>query len=847
MTQRRYGPTLGAGTVVIEKDAEKQIEKGTLGTTTYIGILEKGPTNQLFRAATKTEFLRKAGSYIDDSLVPDAAFDFYKTGRGAGELYLLRITDGSEVQSELTIKARKKEALIADPAQDCSGANCYLLAADYVNMGSPAVGERMAVFNDDGCTDFYRIKTITPDTPVAGTYEIELDGAALAVYTVASGTQIVLYNTVINPDVMKVKAHNGGRWGGKQQVEFDQAFGVGGLTATTFDTGKTMLLDEFVGATLSFAAMPGKSYTVVSNDIAGVVTVSSDSDMAADYALTGSADEHWKLELFNESKMVEILIKDGLQNPTTEFGMEIYVDEEQVLNYDDLSMDPTSEYYFESLINDDENNDFIEVENLWTGGVYDWVRPANRHGQSIGLTDTVLTIEAAEIAADGGNTGDGYVDAITYGGDCQPDVITVECTDAGAQEWSYTSAALGLVVGAVPVTGTTFAAPNEFGVGFKIIAGATAFALGDKFVLYVNPLKPSALVGGTVYPNVDTQRRQGYKIISNTYDTITAKPSADMLTVAAVGNSYRVEFAEDLGGGYDGVADIQDNDYINALDPTTCAINVLFGKKMGLVKIAMPGVTSTAVQKAGIEYAESRNYQFRIEIPSNITTDDGAESYVNDTIGRNDFAVVSFPSYMYVTHPTISGYKLVPATGAIHGREALFAKNYNGYHKAAAGIDATIPQCIKLPTGDRELDEELLNKHGVGVLKFKTGNCIIWGDRTVSLDPAWKWKHQRELMSYYENDLRESFDWIIFAINDEKEQKIAHSALRSYFEPEYKKRALRGDEFADACQIKVDNEINTDATRAAGDMLSEVSLRLADTVERFIITMSKMGIFESVE
>ena len=42
MTQRRYGPTVGPGTVIIEKDAEKTIEKGALGTTVHVGIYEKG-------------------------------------------------------------------------------------------------------------------------------------------------------------------------------------------------------------------------------------------------------------------------------------------------------------------------------------------------------------------------------------------------------------------------------------------------------------------------------------------------------------------------------------------------------------------------------------------------------------------------------------------------------------------------------------------------------------------------------------------------------------------------------------------------------------------------------------
>lgn len=845
MTQRRYGPVLGAGTAVIEKDAEKQISKGKLGTTAYVGILERGPVGKLFRLGTKTEFLRKAGNFIDESLAPDSAFDFYKMSRGAGELYAVRVTDGSQVQSEILIKGRKREAIIKDISADCVSETAFIKTADYIAMGSPKVGDRVVVFNSESSTILLRISAIDLDTPSAGTVQLTMAGAVLAAYTLASDSKVIVYNKTINAEVMKIKAANGGRWAGKKQTHIGLEFGTGGLTPITFDTELTLKKDQLKGGLLSFAAMAGKSYTILSNTIDGVVTVSADSDMATDYSATGSSDETWKVELLNEGA-VSVVFKDSILNPLTMFGMIFYMNGEEVLDYPELSMDSNSKYYYEKFINDDDNNDFVEIENLWLGAIFANIRPANFHAQSIELADTVLKIEAVEVLLDDTNTGNGYVKDFTYGGDCQQDVVEIECVSIGPATFKYTSQKLGLIAGASPVVGSAFVAPNDFGVGFEVVEGSVPFIVGDKLNLYVVPLIPNSLIGGYVYPNVDTNRRVKFKITANSYNTITVKASDKMKDFAVVGNTIRVETLTELANGYDGIADITDVHYINVFDPATSPINSLFGMGKGLVKVACPGITASAVQKAGVEYCDARNYQFRYEIPSNIVTESSAEQYINDTIGRSDFAVVSFPSYMYITHPTKAGLKLVPATGAIHGREALFAKNYLGYHKASTGVDATIPNCIKLPTGDKILDEEFLNPQGINVLKFKDGVCIIWGDRTVSVDPAWKWKHQRETMSYYENDMREKFDWIIFTINDPETESIGKAALISYFRPEWKKRALRGVEFKDACQIKLDAEINTNATRGKGDMYSEISLRLADTTERFIITMSKMGIFDSV-
>ena len=316
------------------------------------------------------------------------------------------------------------------------------------------------------------------------------------------------------------------------------------------------------------------------------------------------------------------------------------------------------------------------------------------------------------------------------------------------------------------------------------------------------------------------------------------------------GEEFMVAAPIEMVGGRDGVADLVDADYQNqAWSPATSPFNQIQGKNVGLVKFATPGVYSTAVQQAGKAYVEAKNHQYRYEVDPSKTTEALADAYVNDTLGRSDFAVVAFPSYGYVSDPEAPGegkLKLVPLTGKIHGREARIAVDYDGYHKAQAGIDATLPGVLKLTTEDAILDEEFLNPIGINVIKKLKGNFIIWGDRTLWVDPTWKWKHQREQMSYYEQTLEEAYDWIIFMINDKATQDMARGSLKSFFLPEWRKRALRGDIFNDAATIKIDDENNTDATRAAGDMNAEVVLQLADTVERFVITIGKMGIFESV-
>ena len=864
MAQRRYGPSRGAGVVIIEKDAEKSIQESPLGVTTHVGVYERGEVGKMNFCPNKKAFAKKMGGRITNGwLAPDAALDFFDLGEGAGEFWPVRVTDGTEVDSVMYLMSRR-----------------------------------------------------LPRTAV-----------------------------------QKVEAKNGGRWGGKR------AFNVNvwdttatDLKETTLDTGLTMLKNYWAGGYLKLKDVPTKQYLILSNDVAGKITVVSDATMLADYNDASGSGKEFSLELDNAGKYLAVKIMDGIEKPTEEYGMEVYLDGVLVLKKENLSSDPTDGRYFVNAINDDTGNDEIKVTDLWTGGWAADIRPANHFESLTQLSATVAKVEIIQSTTNSPGGGNAVAGGFTYGQSLKQQTLTLTFSDA--TNYAVVSDKFGALGSGI--IGTVFA-PSH-GVdnipGFNVTVGSSPLAATDTIVIEVNPLVPDELIGGLIFPDKVGNRRESFIITDNTVDTVTVKASDDMtinatsgvgatvtgtvtgglfdtsandtldlsvdggalqsITLTAnaslpiatalseinavfpglatddgagsikltstiggrhsriligagnantafgftddanywgtVGESAMISWEEQMGGGYDGLAGLSDSHFTAIYDTDLSPINEHFGRNKGLVKLATPGNTATAVQKAGAAYAEARNYQYRYEVPSNIVTEDAAEEYINDTIGRNDFAVVAFPSYGYMANPVANseGLKLISLTGAYHGREAKMARTYEGYHKAAAGVDVILPHILKLPTGDKVLDEEILNPQGIAITKFSKGNCIIWGDRTVSIDPGWKWKHQRETMSHYENTLRENFDWIIFAINDKQTWHLAYVALQGYFLGEWKKRALRGDSAKQAFSIKIDSEINTNATMASGDLNAEIKLRLADTVERFKITMSKLGIFEEI-
>ena len=654
--------------------------------------------------------------------------------------------------------------------------------------------------------------------------------------------------------VGRLRDKNGGSSGGKREtVVIDVTTPAVDFTDTTIRLPNTYVVttDKWKNAQVTVTGA-ARTYDIISNtsEIGGgagaVLTLASDSTLVADYGVATDKEivlVMGNVDVWGQDKHLAAEIFDGQLNPTTEWGLAIYLNGDEVLSEPDLSMDPNSERYWVDVLNDNDANIDLEAVNYWTGAVHADRRPANHFGVIPTGGAAAKTLALEPFVVDVSNIqGLSTIGSLAAGSALISDVYRITY-DSYSLQWVVTSRSWQeLHTFPNAQGGIAYAADNNYSFGFTITENAPVH--GEYFEITVLAVEEDEAIGGRIFPDSVNNRTTYWDVSDNDEDGITIV-TGDMTTVAVDGDKYRLEYAQEFEHGYDGIADLSDQDYLDALDPSLSLFNQI-AQSYGLIKFGLPGNTSATVIKALVAYAYQKNHQARLEIPSGTVTDQGAITFVEDTIGRNNYEAVTFPSWAYVPDPIrTSVLKLIPATGMIHGREAKMAQDYQGYHKAAAGIEVTFPRIKKLPTGDTELNGELLNPKGISRLIKKSGNWILWGDRIPCTDTAWMWKHQRELMSHYEHVMLNNFDWIIFAINDSEEHPALVSTFQTYFRTEWRpKRALQGDTLDEAASIKIDAENNTPATRAAGDEYADVSLWLADTVERFIIQMSKKGLSE---
>ncbi|MFH1572234.1 MAG: hypothetical protein ABIL09_29860, partial [Gemmatimonadota bacterium] len=88
----------------------------------------------------------------------------------------------------------------------------------------------------------------------------------------------------LTPTALTVVSEWPGRDAGKQKVLGGLLALLADVGATTVATGQTMLLNELAGGTLTLRGVSSRTYVIASNTTAGVITVQTDDDMAADIA-----------------------------------------------------------------------------------------------------------------------------------------------------------------------------------------------------------------------------------------------------------------------------------------------------------------------------------------------------------------------------------------------------------------------------------------------------------------------------------------------------------------------------------------------------------------------------------
>jgi phage tail sheath protein FI len=179
----------------------------------------------------------------------------------------------------------------------------------------------------------------------------------------------------------------------------------------------------------------------------------------------------------------------------------------------------------------------------------------------------------------------------------------------------------------------------------------------------------------------------------------------------------------------------------------------------------------------------------------------------------------------------------VPPSGHVAG---IWARNdaERGVHKAPANevVRGALDPVTQVTKGE----QDTLNPSGINCIRTFTGMGIrVWGARTLSSDPAWRYVPVRRLFNYVEKSIERGTQWVVFEPNDQNLWERVKRDVNAFLTVVWREGALFGANPAQAFFVKCDASNNPPETRDMGRLYVEIGIAPVKPAEFVILQFSQ--------
>jgi len=256
--------------------------------------------------------------------------------------------------------------------------------------------------------------------------------------------------------------------------------------------------------------------------------------------------------------------------------------------------------------------------------------------------------------------------------------------------------------------------------------------------------------------------------------------------------------------------------------------------------VAAPGQISPAIQDALLSHCENRKDRFAIlDSPESIAG--GVDKLPRPRDSK--YGAYYFP-WIQVYDPE-RGNVFIPPSGHIAGVYAR-TDNERGVHKAPA--NEIVRGALGLKYNVSKGEQDILNPKGINCIRTMQGGGIrIWGARTLSSDPSWRYINVRRLFIMVETSIERATQWVVFEPNDHRLWKRVTRTISSFLTLVWRQGALFGETPEKAFYVKCDEETNPPETIDVGQLIVEIGMAPVKPAEFVIFRIGQMPIGGGVE
>ena len=202
------------------------------------------------------------------------------------------------------------------------------------------------------------------------------------------------------------------------------------------------------------------------------------------------------------------------------------------------------------------------------------------------------------------------------------------------------------------------------------------------------------------------------------------------------------------------------------------------------------------------------------------------------------FATLYWP-WVKTLDPATGNTSFMPPSGSIAG---IWSRNdaNRGVHKAPA--NEVVGGAIDIELNITRAEHDFLNPVGINAIRSFPGKGIrVWGARTLSSDPLWRYVNVRRLFNYLEKSILNGTDWVVFEPNDYALWGKIRRTIASFLVMEWRKGALFGATSAQSFFVKCDDENNPAEGIDAGQVVCEIGVAPVKPAEFVIFRLSQFS------
>ncbi len=349
-----------------------------------------------------------------------------------------------------------------------------------------------------------------------------------------------------------------------------------------------------------------------------------------------------------------------------------------------------------------------------------------------------------------------------------------------------------------------------------------------------------------VYDNVTTKRGKR--------NVVTAVKTSKLIQLEEISGSTAIEpvtgaKASLAGGGSSAPVRVTPEAYVGnsadrtgfggleAIDTVTMlAVPDLMAAYQGGV-IDLEGLQ--AVQLAMIAHCELMGDRVAIlDPPPGLNAQQIREWRVDKARYDSKYASLYWP-WIKVFDPVAGQSVLVPPSGHMAGIWAR-SDDTRGVHKAPA--NEVIRGAIDLELLITKGEHDQLNPQGINCIRAFPGRGIrVWGARTLSSDPAWRYLNVRRLFNFIEGSVLGGTQWVVFEPNDMALWERVKRTINAFLVRVWRDGALFGATPQEAFYVKCDSETNPSEVIDAGQLVVEIGIAPVKPAEFVIFRIAQFS------